>query len=74
MVLLLMAIGVVAPLPSDSARSQEKDPHNMTSQGVISERVRGMYAQEIEACYRESGQIAELSPTLGDGRGQAAAA
>ena len=30
----------------------------MTSQGVVSERVRDMYAQEIEACYRESGQIA----------------
>ena len=48
----------LAPLPSGSARSQEKNPHEMTSQGVVSERVRDMYAQEIEACYRESGQIA----------------
>ena len=59
MVLLLMAIGVVAPLPSDSARSQEKDPHNMTSQGVVSERVRDMMlwtapppARECRGCGR----------------------
>jgi hypothetical protein len=44
--------------PKTPPRSQEKDPHEMTSQGVVSERVRELYAQEIEACYREAGQIA----------------
>jgi uncharacterized protein YecT (DUF1311 family) len=56
-VFLTMAIGCLL-LPSDSARSQEKDPHEMTSQGVISEHVREMYAKEIEACYQQAGQAA----------------
>jgi hypothetical protein len=55
-ILLLMAIGVPL-LPPGSARSQEKDPHEMTSLGVISENVRAMYGQEIEACYHEAGQL-----------------
>jgi uncharacterized protein YecT (DUF1311 family) len=56
-VFLTMAIGFPL-LPSDSARSQEKDPHEMTSHGVVSEHVRKMYAKEIEACYQEAGQTA----------------
>ena len=55
MVLLLMASHRSHRAPLES---QEKNLHEMTSQGVVSERVRDMYAQEIEACYRESGQIA----------------
>jgi uncharacterized protein YecT (DUF1311 family) len=57
MVLSMMAIGV-ALLPSNSAQSQEKDPHEMTAQGVISERVRATYAQEVQDCYHEAGQSA----------------
>jgi uncharacterized protein YecT (DUF1311 family) len=56
-VLVMMTISVPL-LAGHSARSQEKDPHEMTAQGVISENVRTMYAQEIEACYREAGQSA----------------
>jgi hypothetical protein len=55
MVLLLMASHRSHRAPLES---QEKNLHEMTSQGVVSERVRDMYAQEIEACYPESGQIA----------------
>jgi uncharacterized protein YecT (DUF1311 family) len=56
-VLLLMATGV-ALLPWNSVQSQEKDPHEMTSQGVISEKVREIYAREVKACYDEAGQTA----------------
>ena len=37
-----------------SARSGEKDPHEMTALGVISENVREIYAREVEACYNEA--------------------
>jgi uncharacterized protein YecT (DUF1311 family) len=56
-VLLTVAMGFLL-LPSASARSQEKDPHEMTSQGVVSEHVREMYAKEVEACYQQAGQAA----------------
>jgi uncharacterized protein YecT (DUF1311 family) len=56
-VVSMMALGV-ALLSSASSRSQEKDPHEMTAQGVISENVRAMYADEIEACYLEAKQSA----------------
>jgi uncharacterized protein YecT (DUF1311 family) len=41
-----------------SARSQEKDTHEITALGVISENVREIYAREVEVCYNEAGQIA----------------
>jgi uncharacterized protein YecT (DUF1311 family) len=46
-----------------SARSQqqgqrEKDPHEMTAIGVISENVREIYAREVEVCYIEAGKTA----------------
>ena len=37
-------------------RSQEKDPHEMTALGVISENVREIYAREVESCYQEAGK------------------
>ena len=40
-----------------SARSGEKDPHEMTALGVISENVREIYAREVEACYNEAGKV-----------------
>jgi uncharacterized protein YecT (DUF1311 family) len=48
----------VLMLSSQSARSQEKDPHWMTALGVISEDVREIYAREVEACYHEAGEAA----------------
>jgi uncharacterized protein YecT (DUF1311 family) len=57
MVLVMVTISVPL-LPWQSARSQEKDPHEMTAQGVISENVRKAYSDEIEACYREAGEVA----------------
>ena len=41
-----------------SARSQEKDPREMTALGVISENVREIYAREVELCYNEAGKVA----------------
>jgi uncharacterized protein YecT (DUF1311 family) len=46
-----------------SARSQQqdqrqKDPHEMTAIGVISENVREIYAREVEVCYIEAGKTA----------------
>ena len=46
-----------------SARSQQqdqrqKDPHEMTNIGVISENVREIYAREVEVCYIEAGKTA----------------
>jgi uncharacterized protein YecT (DUF1311 family) len=41
-----------------TARSGEKDPHEMTALGVISENVREIYAREVEACYNEAGKAA----------------
>lgn len=40
------------------ARSQEKDPHEMTALGVITENVRELYAREVDACYVEAGKTA----------------
>jgi uncharacterized protein YecT (DUF1311 family) len=57
-VLLVMMTMSIPLLAGHSARSQEKDPHEMTAQGVISENVRTMYAQEIDACYHEAGRSA----------------
>jgi uncharacterized protein YecT (DUF1311 family) len=48
----------VALHPWHPAQSQEKDPHEMTAQGVISENVRKVYSDAIEACYREAGEVA----------------
>jgi uncharacterized protein YecT (DUF1311 family) len=41
-----------------SARSQEKDAHEITALGVISEHVREIYAREVEVCYNEAGKVA----------------
>ena len=48
----------VLMLSWQSARSGEKDPHEMTALGVISENVREIYAREVEACYDEAGKVA----------------
>src|SRR4051812_48752357 len=40
------------------ARPQEKDPHEMTALGVITENVREIYAREVDACYVEAGKTA----------------
>jgi uncharacterized protein YecT (DUF1311 family) len=48
-----------------SARSQEKDPHEMTALGVISENVREIYAREVEVCYNEAGKVARGPKFLG---------
>ena len=48
----------VLMLSCRSARSGEKDPHEMTALGVISENVREIYAREVEACYDEAGKVA----------------
>ena len=58
-----------------SARSQQqdqrqKDPHEMTAIGVISENVREIYAREVEVCYIEAGKTARgprnFSPASSD--------
>lgn len=47
----------VRPNPSTSVRTiSERDPHEMTALGVISENVREIYASEVEACYQEAGK------------------
>jgi uncharacterized protein YecT (DUF1311 family) len=51
----LMTICVLM-LSWQSARSREKDPHEMTALGVISENVREIYAREVEVCYNEAGK------------------
>jgi uncharacterized protein YecT (DUF1311 family) len=43
-------------LSSQPARSMERDPHEMTALGVISENVREIYAGEVEVCYKEAGK------------------
>jgi uncharacterized protein YecT (DUF1311 family) len=48
----------VLMLSCRSARSGEKDSHEMTALGVISENVREIYAREVEACYDEAGKVA----------------
>jgi uncharacterized protein YecT (DUF1311 family) len=48
-----------------SARSQEKDPHELTALGVISENVREIYAREVEVCYNEAGKVARGPKFLG---------
>lgn len=45
-------------LSSQSPRSEEQDPHEMTALGVISENVREIYAREVEICYNEAGKVA----------------
>jgi uncharacterized protein YecT (DUF1311 family) len=54
----------VLMLSCRSARSGEKDPHEMTALGVISENVREIYAREVEACYDEAGKVARGSQFL----------
>jgi uncharacterized protein YecT (DUF1311 family) len=53
-----MTVCVLVMLSFQSARSGEKDPHEMTALGVISENVREIYAREVEACYDEAGKVA----------------
>jgi uncharacterized protein YecT (DUF1311 family) len=53
-----MTVCVLVMLSFQSARSGEKDPHEMTALGVISENVRDIYAREVEACYDEAGKVA----------------
>ena len=48
----------VLMLSWQSARSGEKDPHEMTALGVIAENVREIYAREVEACYDQAGKVA----------------
>jgi hypothetical protein len=48
----------VLTLSWQSARSGEKDAHEMTALGVISENVREIYVREVEACYDEAGKVA----------------
>ena len=54
----------VLMLSCRSARSGEKDPHEMTALGVISENIREIYAREVEACYDEAGKVARGSQFL----------
>ena len=54
----------VAMLSWQSARSGEKDPHEITALGVISENIREIYAREVEACYDEAGKVARGSQFL----------
>jgi uncharacterized protein YecT (DUF1311 family) len=39
---------------SQSARSQEREAHEITALGVISENVREIYAREVDVCYNEA--------------------
>ena len=54
----------VVMLSWQSARSGEKDPHEITALGVISENIREIYAREVEACYDEAGKVARGSQFL----------
>jgi uncharacterized protein YecT (DUF1311 family) len=48
----------VLMLSWQTARSQERDPNEMTALGVISENVREIYGREVEVCYKEAGKAA----------------
>jgi uncharacterized protein YecT (DUF1311 family) len=52
-----MTVSVLV-LSCQSARSGERDPHEITALGIISENVREIYAREVEACYDEAGKVA----------------
>ena len=45
-------------LPWHPAQSQEKDPSERTSRGIMTEQVRKLYGNAIEACYQEAGRVA----------------
>jgi len=55
-VLAMMTLCILT-LSWQSARSQARDPHEMTALGVISENVRELYAREVEVCYNEAGKV-----------------
>jgi uncharacterized protein YecT (DUF1311 family) len=45
-------------LSCQSARSQERDAHETTALGVITEIAREIYAREVDVCYVEAGKTA----------------
>jgi uncharacterized protein YecT (DUF1311 family) len=46
-------------LPSwHPAQSQERDPSERTAGGIMTEHVRKLYRDAIEACYQEAGKVA----------------
>jgi uncharacterized protein YecT (DUF1311 family) len=57
LVVVASTISVVL-LPWHPAQSQEKDPHERTARGVMTEQVRKVYSDAIEACYQEAGRVA----------------
>ena len=48
----------VALLPWHPAQSQEKDPRERTARSIMTELVRKLYGNAIEACYQEAGRVA----------------
>jgi len=46
------------PARSQQLDLRQKDPHEMTAIGIISENVREIYAREVEVCYADAGKAA----------------
>ena len=57
-IIVPVVLAISVPLLLRHSAHAEKDPLELTAQGVISENVRTEYAREIDACYHEAGQSA----------------